>query len=88
MKDPTGLTLFTYDDLYRLAGVTDPSGRKVGYEYDQTGAVTAVTYPEGQAARYEYDTLGRLATVCSPQGTTRTPTTTWTVRSGWTGRTA
>ncbi|MHB8927921.1 MAG: RHS repeat-associated core domain-containing protein [Bacillota bacterium] len=68
MKNSTGVTLYTYDDLARLAGVTDPSGRKVGYEYDETGAVTAVTYPEGQTARYGYDSLGRLETVCSPQG--------------------
>ena len=67
MKDQTGVTLYAYDDLYRLSGVTDPGGRKVGYEYDQTGAVTAVTYPEGQATRCGYDSLGRLETVYSPK---------------------
>lgn len=68
MRDSSGYTTYDYDEFYRLTGVTDPAGRKVGYQYDQVGAATRLTYPDGRTVAYKYDSLGRLEAVSDWQG--------------------
>ena len=55
ITDWNGTTALERDALGRLAKVTDPAGRSVGYGYDPRGNVASVTYPDGSAVSYGYD---------------------------------
>ena len=66
----TGTTTYTYDQLYRLTGVTAPSGT-TSYSYDPVGNVAAMQILANAAGlmttSYSYDQLNRLTamqTVC------------------------
>jgi RHS repeat-associated protein len=63
MTDGTGVTTYSYDDLYRLTGVNDGAGLQVGYGYDAVGNRTRLTYPNNYTATYTYDPGNRLDTV-------------------------
>ena len=43
------------DEAGRIATVTDPYGKNVGYEWGSMGERTAVLYPDGRKAAYEYN---------------------------------
>lgn len=63
MRDAVGTTAWVYDDLGRVAGITDPFGEHVGYAYDAAGNRSAVTYPDGRRATYAFDAAGQLTRV-------------------------
>jgi YD repeat-containing protein len=54
---------YTYDELNRLATVTDASGVTT-YNYDAVGNLGGYTYPNGVATSYAYDGQNRLVQVC------------------------
>ena len=43
------------DEAGRIASVTDPYGKTVGYEWGSMGERTAVFYPDGKKTVYEYN---------------------------------
>ena len=43
------------DEAGRIASVTDPYGKTVGYEWGSMGERTAVLYPDGKKTVYEYN---------------------------------
>ena len=76
ITDWNGITALERDALGRLAKVTDPAGRSVGYGYDPRGNVASVTYPDGSAVSYGYDGDNRLSLVTDAEGNeTNIPTT-------------
>jgi RHS repeat-associated protein len=60
MKDGTGTTKRTYDELDRLTEVENGNKEVVKYEYDVGNQVTKITYPNGKAVTRGYDKAGRL----------------------------
>lgn len=63
MKDGTGTTTYTYDELDRLLHVVNPSvsgPKTVGYRYDLHLNRTKLIYPDGSAANYTFDKANRL----------------------------
>lgn len=68
ITDWNGITALERDTLGRLAKVTDPAGRSVGYGYDPRGNVASVTYPDGSAVSYGYDGDNRLSLVTDAEG--------------------
>ncbi len=68
ITDWNGTTALERDALGRLAKVTDPAGRSVGYGYDPRGNVASVTYPDGSAVSYGYDGDNRLSLVTDAEG--------------------
>jgi RHS repeat-associated protein len=61
MLDADGTTSYTYDDLYRLTGVSYPTGTpaSVSYTYDPMGNRLSMTQ-DGVATTYSYDAADRL----------------------------
>jgi RHS repeat-associated protein len=70
MVDSTGTTLFQYDMLSRLVGVTDPRWRQIRYAYDPADNRLSVIYPDGSMVRYAYDANNRLSSVTDWLGNT------------------
>jgi RHS repeat-associated protein/uncharacterized repeat protein (TIGR01451 family) len=68
MTDSVGVTIYTYDDLYRVVEVSDPLTGTVGYAYDKVGNRTSIIYPGGQTVTYDYDDLNRLESVTDWDG--------------------
>lgn len=48
------------DEAGRIASVTDPYGKTVGYEWGSMGERTAVLYPDGKKTVYEYNEAMQL----------------------------
>jgi len=63
MKDSTGTSKYTYDELDRLTEVKNGNEEIVKYKYDLGDQVTEVTYPNGKSITRAYDSAGRLETV-------------------------
>jgi RHS repeat-associated protein len=63
MKDGTGTTKKTYDELDRLTEVENGNKEIVKYEYDLADQLTKITYPNGKAITRGYDKSGRLEKV-------------------------
>ena len=55
VKDWLGTTKIAMDEAGRIASVTDPYGKNVGYEWGSMGERTAVLYPDGKKTVYEYN---------------------------------
>ena len=55
VKDWLGTTKIAMDEAGRIASVTDPYGKTVGYEWGSMGERTAVLYPDGKKTVYEYN---------------------------------
>jgi RHS repeat-associated protein len=68
MTDTTGTTAYEYDDVYRLASVTDGASQAVSYGYDEVGNRTVITYPGSLTVTYGYDELNQLETVTDWDG--------------------
>ncbi|MBE5827334.1 MAG: RHS repeat protein [Butyrivibrio sp.] len=68
IRDHLGVTTISNDIIGRMTGVTDYSGRTVGYEYGLDDRRTAVIYPDGRTARYSYDEFGRLSLLSNVSG--------------------
>jgi RHS repeat-associated protein len=64
VTDGRGTTRYAYDARDRLATVTNPDGKSVGYGYDVLNNLTSLTTEASQTA-YSYDALNRLDTVKS-----------------------
>ncbi|MCL5256687.1 MAG: hypothetical protein M1319_02690, partial [Chloroflexi bacterium] len=64
MTDTSGTTSYTYDDLYRLTGVTYPDSSSTSYEYDPVGNRTVMTTSLG-TTDYSYDNDDRMTTAGS-----------------------
>ena len=60
MKDGTGTSTYTYDDLGRLSSQTNGAGATVRYGYDGVGELTTLTYPNGKTVTQTYDGAGNL----------------------------
>jgi RHS repeat-associated protein len=57
---------YTYDDLNRLATVTDNrTGGVTTYSYDSANNVASVTWPNGVQSTFTYDTLNRVTGLSS-----------------------
>ncbi len=63
MKDGSGTTKYTYDQLGRLTETENGHKEAVKYEYDLAGHQSKITYPGGKAVVREYDKDGRLEKV-------------------------
>ena len=60
VKDWLGTTKIAMDEAGRIASVTDPYGKTVGYEWGSMGERTAVFYPDGKKTVYEYNEAMQL----------------------------
>jgi RHS repeat-associated protein len=71
MSEPDGVTNYTYDDLYRLTGVTYPSGLPlaVTYTYDPMGNRKTMTQ-DGILTTSDYDIADRLLSTTTGAVTT------------------
>ncbi|MCK6630236.1 MAG: DUF6531 domain-containing protein, partial [Anaerolineae bacterium] len=67
MSDGVGNSVYIYDDLDRLIGLTQPAvggpSAAVGYGYDARGNRTRLTYPDGKTVVYGYDNADRITTI-------------------------
>jgi RHS repeat-associated protein len=59
-------TLFTYDELHRLASETDPLGHVTTYAYDGLGNRVELTDAIGAVTIFDYDDLNRLVGIDYP----------------------
>jgi|GEM_PF-557318 len=69
--DAKGETLYEYDALNRLAGVTEPDGKLTEYEYDAAGNRTLERVTVGEdvtSAAYTYNEQNRLLTTVQVVG--------------------
>ncbi|MBE9078258.1 putative Ig domain-containing protein [Romeria aff. gracilis LEGE 07310] len=62
VTDGRGTTSYHYDERDRLAAITNPDGKSVGYGYDVLNNLTLLKTEAGQIT-YTYDALNRLDTV-------------------------
>ncbi|MBN2143713.1 MAG: RHS repeat protein, partial [Candidatus Aureabacteria bacterium] len=68
MTDWLGETNYVYDSRNRLTEITEPTGRKIRYEYDANGRRTALKLlndgvSEAYRLNYTYDVLNRLTRI-------------------------
>jgi len=63
MKDGTGTTKYTLDELNRLAEVESGNKEVIKYKYDIGNQITEITYPNGKSITRAYDSAGRLEKV-------------------------
>jgi RHS repeat-associated protein len=63
--DGRGTLKYEYDKLGRLAALTDPQGKPLGFGYDPEGDLTEVTRPSGVTTTNVYNDAGRLAETIS-----------------------
>lgn len=63
MKDGSGTTQYTYDQLDRLAEAENGHKEVTKYEYNLANAPTKITYPNGKAVTRAYDKDNRLEKV-------------------------
>jgi RHS repeat-associated protein len=63
MKDATGTTKNTYDELDRLTESTNGNKEVVKYEYNLGNQATKITYPNTKAVTQTFDAAGRLEAV-------------------------
>jgi RHS repeat-associated protein len=66
MTDSTGTYTYSRDDLYRLTGVTLPSGKSIGYSYDIQGLRAEMTDYDHKKYVYKYDKMNRLQSLILP----------------------
>jgi len=75
MADGTGTTTYSYDQLNRLTGQSNPtSGQSVGYGYDLASNLTSIAYPNGKTVTRGYDNANRLTSIADWLGHTSTLT--------------
>ena len=58
-KSPVRSTSYTYNNMDRLTGRTDPLSRSESYSYDGNGNLTQFTDRRGKVTAYTYDNLNR-----------------------------
>ena len=63
MKDGTGTSTYTYDDLGRLSSQANGADATVRYGYDSAGEITALTYPNGKTVTQAYNGAGNLVKI-------------------------
>jgi RHS repeat-associated protein len=63
VKDGTGTSKYTYDELDRLTETENGNKEIVKYEYDLGNQITKVTYPNGKSITRAFDSAGRLEKV-------------------------
>jgi RHS repeat-associated protein len=63
MKDGSGTTKKTYDELDRLTESTNGAGEVVKYRYDLGNEITEIVYPNAKAITQSFDKAGRLEAV-------------------------
>lgn len=63
MKDATGTTTNTYDELDRLTETKNGNAEVVKYEYDLGDQITKITYPNAKSITRGFDKAGRLEKV-------------------------
>lgn len=68
-------TSYTYNQLGKLIGETDPLDNSISYTYDINGNLIAKTDANGNTITYSYDTNGRLLKKTYPVLEKATPTT-------------
>lgn len=67
--DPLGnVTTSSYDDLDRLAAITNPRGKVTTFSYDDVGNQLSSTDPMGNVASSVYDDANRLVGIVDPRG--------------------
>ena len=55
-----GTTIYEYDAMNRVVGVSGPDGSEVSYTYDAAGRRVRAAFSNGVTTHYEYDAAGRL----------------------------
>jgi RHS repeat-associated protein len=63
MKDATGTTTNTYDELDRLTETKNGNAEVVKYEYNLGDQITKITYPNAKSITRGFDKAGRLEKV-------------------------
>ncbi|MDD4048998.1 MAG: hypothetical protein PHI90_09320 [Clostridia bacterium] len=69
MTDPTGITIYTYDNLNRLKTITR-NGSTIVYSYDEASNITGITYPDGLQLTYTYNQLELPETISEGENIT------------------
>ncbi len=68
VDDATGKTIYTYDNLNRVASIGYPDGLALAFAYDEVGNISSLTYPGGAVVSYTYDNRNRIATAAWETG--------------------
>ncbi|MDQ1061692.1 RHS repeat-associated core domain-containing protein [Stenotrophomonas sp. SORGH_AS_0282] len=69
--DPETSVTIAYDQMSRIQGIKDGTGRELTFEYEG-GHLSSIALPDGSTAEYTYDGHGNLTKVTRPDGSTRT----------------
>ena len=67
-SDPLGITTQEFDADGRLAKITYPRNRWLGYTYDPAGRRASMTNELGHTTYYHYDVRGRLERLTDERG--------------------
>ena len=68
MTDKWRTTYWTYDELNRTTGRSDPLFGATSYAYDGMSSRTMLAYPGGTSLYYAYDAVDRMAAVAGGGG--------------------
>jgi len=68
-SDGGGTTAYRYNEVNLLAGLTDPAGQLMGFEYDDDNSRTKVVFPNGVTEAMSYDKAERLTRIRATRGT-------------------
>lgn len=63
-----GQTVYDYDRVNNLTGVTDGNDHQTTFVYDGLNRQTAITNPEGHAVQFAYDRLGNTLVITDARG--------------------
>ena len=70
--DVVGSITFTYDQLDRITGRTDPGSLSQAYSYDKVGNKLTLKDPDSRIRTLSYDSSSRLTTAITPDGAMNT----------------
>ncbi len=71
MIDPTGITLYNYNELNQFTSITNPAGHTIIFdEYDAVGRRKIMSFPNGVVTTYDYDAAGRLVSLVHQKDST------------------
>jgi RHS repeat-associated protein len=70
MSDSVGNTTYSYDELNRLIGLTDPAGRSFSFGYDVASRPVSTVLSNGVSAAISYDAADQLLSLAYANGGT------------------
>ena len=68
--DGRGSLSYSYDELDRMSGLTDPQSQAIGFDYDAEGNLTETSLPNGATTSSSYDGAGRILSTATSANST------------------